>query len=57
MIYLPKMVLTLIQNPHAYESDNKGEGPGKMLLVADTGAIDSMIHNKSAFISYCPVFG
>jgi hypothetical protein len=55
-IYLPKMVLTLLQNPHAYKSDNKGGGPGTTLLVADTGATDHMLPDKSPFISYYPVF-
>jgi hypothetical protein len=51
------MVLTLLQNPHAYKLDNKGGGPGTTLLVADTGATDHMLPGKSAFISYYPVFG
>jgi hypothetical protein len=50
------MVLTLLQNPHAYKSDKEGDSPGKTLLVADTGATDHMLPDKSVFISYCPVF-
>jgi hypothetical protein len=49
-IYLPKTVLTLLQNPHAYTLDNKGGGLGTALLVADTGATDHMLSNKSTFI-------
>jgi hypothetical protein len=45
-IYLPKMVLTLLQNPHAYKLDNKGGGPGTTLLVADTKATDHMLPEK-----------
>jgi hypothetical protein len=56
-IYLPKTVLTLLQNPHAYKLDNKGGSPGMPLLVADTGATDHMLPDKSAFISYYPVVG
>ncbi len=56
-IYLPKMVPTLLQNPHAYKLDNKGGVPGTMLLVADTGATDHMLPDKSVFISYYPVVG
>jgi hypothetical protein len=57
MIYLPKMALTLLQNLHAYKLDNKGGSPGITLLVADTGATDHMLPNKSKFISNYPVFG
>ena len=57
MIYLPKMALTLLQNLHAYKLDNKGGSPGITLLVADTGATDHMLPDKSAFISYYPVVG
>jgi hypothetical protein len=57
MIYLPKTVLTLLQNPHTFKSDNKGGSPGTKLLVADTGATDYMLPDKSTFISYYPVFG
>jgi hypothetical protein len=57
MIYLPKTVLTLLQNPHAYKPDNKGGGPGMTLLVTDMGATDHMLPNKTALISYYPVFG
>jgi hypothetical protein len=56
-IYLPKMVLSLLQNPKHHKSDHKRGGFGTMLLVADTGATDHMLPNKSAFISYYPVVG
>ncbi len=57
MIYLSKMVLTLLQKPRAYKLNNKGGGPGTTLRVADTGATDHMLPDKSAFISYYPVVG
>jgi hypothetical protein len=56
-IYFPKMVLTLLKNPHAYKLDNKGGSPGTMLLMADTGATDHKLSEKSTFILYYPVVG
>jgi hypothetical protein len=54
-IYLPKTVLALLQNPRAYKPDRKRCGTGTTLLVADTGATDHMLPDKSVFISYYPV--
>ncbi len=51
-IYLPKTVLALLQNPMANKSGHKRSGSGTTLLVADTGATDHMLPDKSAFISY-----
>ncbi len=51
------MVLTLLQNPHTNKLDNKGGDSGTTLLVADTGATDHMLPDKSVFISYYPVVG
>ncbi len=34
MIYFPKRVLTLLQNPHTNKSDNTGGGPGSTIFVA-----------------------
>jgi hypothetical protein len=56
-IYLPKTVLALLQNPRAYKPDCKRCGTGTTLLMADTGATDHMLPDKSAFISYYLVIG
>jgi hypothetical protein len=58
-IYLPKTILALLNNPpspstiHFQGSTNKCMS----LLVADTGATNHMLPDKSAFISYYPVSG
>jgi hypothetical protein len=58
-IYLPKMVLSLLNNPPAHSIVHfQGILSKHMsLLVADTGATDHMLPDKSAFISYYPVSG
>jgi hypothetical protein len=56
-IYFPKTVLALLQNPMAKKPAHKHGGSRITLLVADTGATDHMLPDKSAFISYYPVIG
>ncbi len=56
-IYLPKTVLSLLQNPKHHKSDHKRGSFGTTLLVTDTGATDHMLLDKLAFISYYPVVG
>jgi hypothetical protein len=51
-IYLPKMVLAVLQN----SSSKKWDHP-PVLLVMDTGTTDHMHPDKLAFISHCPVDG
>ncbi len=53
---LPKHVIALLQNPPAH-STALIPGEAHDLLVADTGATDHMIQDKSVFISYWPVSG
>ena len=53
---LPKHVNALLQNPPAH-STALVPGAAHSLLVADTGATDHMILDKSVFISYRPVSG
>jgi len=59
-IYLPKTVLSLLANPPT-KSISLIHGPSSKrmwsLVVADTGATDHMLPDKSAFISYYPVTG
>ncbi len=54
-IYLPKMVLALLQNPCTQDQAQTRGGPYTTLLVADTGGTDHMFPDKSAFISYYPI--
>ena len=58
-VYLPKTVLTLLANPPAWSIPHtQGASSKRMsLVVADTGATDHMLPNKSAFFSYYPVTG
>jgi hypothetical protein len=58
-ILLPKLVLALLANPPAHSTAFAflTSRPASSLLVADTGATDHMIQNKSAFISYKPATG
>jgi hypothetical protein len=56
-VQLPKLVIALFNNPPAHSiafMSNKLQ-PCTSLLVADTGAPNHMIPNKSVFISYQPV--
>ena len=53
---LPKHVIALLRNPPAY-STGLVPGEAHSLLVANTGATDHMIPDKSVFISYRPVSG
>ncbi len=58
-VQLPKLVIALLNNPPAHSMafmSNKLR-PRTSLLVANTGATDHMIPNKSAFISYRLVSG
>jgi hypothetical protein len=56
-IKLPKHVMALLQNPpaHSIAIPFLADGHPLSLLVADTGATDHMLPDKSAFISYRPV--
>jgi hypothetical protein len=58
-IYLHKSVLNFLQNPSAQSRHtNIGlKGTSTMLVVADTGATNHMLPNKTAFILYTPVSG
>jgi hypothetical protein len=57
-LYLPKTVLALLQNPPSQDIKHQPRLPNQTsLLVADTGATDHMLPDKSAFISYHPVSG
>jgi hypothetical protein len=58
-IYLPKTVVSLLNNPPAHSIVRfQGILSKRMsLLVAHTGATDHMLPDKSAFISYYPVSG
>jgi hypothetical protein len=59
MTKLPKHILVLLNNPQAHSTAFISDKlqPCTSLLVANTGAMDHMIPNKSAFISYHPVTG
>ena len=56
---LPKTVLSLLNNPpaHLIVCFQGISSKCMSLLVADTGATDHMLPDKSAFISYYPVSG
>ena len=59
-VYLPKTVLSLLANPTSGSLVKAHHGPSSTrtsLLVADTGATDHMLPDKSAFISYHLVSG
>ena len=59
-VYLPKLVLALLHNPPAHSTPffSTKDHPGhNSLLVADTGATDHMLPDKSTFISYRPATG
>ncbi len=58
-VCLPEIVLVLLNNPamHSISFHNARTHPRTSLLVADTGATNHMIPDKSAFISYYPVSG
>ena len=55
-IPLPNHIITLLRNPLAH-STALIPGNAHSLLVSDTGAVDHMIPDKSAFISYRSVSG
>ena len=59
MIYLPKSVLNLLQNPSAQcRHTNIGPiGTSTTFAVANTGATNHMLPNKVAFILYTPILG
>ncbi len=59
MVQLPKRVTALLNNPpaHSIAFVSTKLHPCTSLLIADTGATDHMIPDKSAFISYPPVTG
>jgi hypothetical protein len=58
-ICLPKNVMALLNNPpsHSIKTFSDAHCPRTSLLVADTGVINHMIPDKSAFISYPPCSG
>ncbi len=58
-VQLPKQVIALLNNPpaHSIAFMSTKLRPRTSLLVADTGATDHMIPDKSAFNSYRPVTG
>ena len=58
-VYLPKTVLSLLANPPAKSlAHTQGSSSTRTsLVVADTGATDHILPNKSAFISCYPVTG
>jgi hypothetical protein len=58
-ISLPKYVMALLNNPpaHSIKTFSQAQQPRTSLLVADTGATNHMIPDKSAFISYHPCSG
>ncbi len=53
-VQLPKLVIALLNNPlaHSIAFTSNTPRPHTSLLVADTGAADHMIPDKSTFISY-----
>jgi hypothetical protein len=60
MVQLPKLVLALLDNPPAHLTSVVPAKHGSIntnLIVADTGATNHMLPDKSAFISYRPVTG
>jgi hypothetical protein len=58
-ISLPKNVMALLNDPlsHSIKTFSDAHRPRTSLLVADTGATNHMIPDKSAFISCHPCFG
>jgi hypothetical protein len=58
-VYLPKTVLSLLANPptQSIAHTQRLSSMPMFLVVADTGATDHMLPEKSAFISYYPVTG
>ncbi len=58
-IYLPKTVLTLLNNPPSQLVIHYQGYPQNRtsLLIMDTGATNHMLPNKAAFVSYYPVSG
>jgi hypothetical protein len=59
-VQLPKLVLALLDNPPAHSTSVVPAKHGSMhtnLIVADTGATNHMLPDKSTFISYRPVTG
>ena len=58
MVYLPKTVLALLKNPPSQATVTLPRHVNQTsLLVADSGATNHMLPDKSAFISYHPVSG
>ena len=55
-VQLPKLVITLLNTPptHSIAFMSNKLRPRTSLLIANTGATDRMIPDKSAFISYRP---
>ena len=53
-VYLPKTVLALLKPTSVRSRDSVTT---TSLLIADSGATDHMLPEKSAFISYYPVLG
>ena len=59
-VYLPKTVLSLLANPPAWPTSSPTRGSSSThmsLVVADTGATNHMLPDKSAFISYHTITG
>ena len=57
-VYLPKTVLALLKNPPSQATAPSSRHVTQTsLLVADSGATNHMLPDKSAFISYHPVSG
>ena len=58
-VYLPKTVLSLLANPptQSIAHTQRLSSTPTFLVVADTGATDHMLPDKSAFISYYRVTG
>ncbi len=58
-ICLPKHIMAPLNNPpaHSIRTFSDAHRPRTSLLVADTGATNHMIPDKSAFISYPPCLG
>jgi hypothetical protein len=59
-VQLPKLVIALLQNPPSHSTafiSDKFRPGHNSLLVADTGATDHMVPDKSAFISYWTITG
>lgn len=58
-IYLPRSILDLLQNHTAHQQvpNHSIHSGSTTLVVADMGATNHMLPDKSAFISYTPVTG